>query len=107
MITMALRDTIKKLNALKEQNIRLSVPRRTVLGIPFRNAFDSFPACFIHLVLHDDSDRAVDGVLVLYILLVFGCLEILRIFCDCTDYCSCNRRFSRHVFWQNYGTVAF
>ena len=32
---MALRDTIKKLNALKEQNIRLSVPRRTVFGFLF------------------------------------------------------------------------
>lgn len=32
---MALRDTIKKLNALKEHNIRLSVPRRTVFGFLF------------------------------------------------------------------------
>ena len=32
---MALRDTIKKLNALKEQNIRLSIPRRTVFGFLF------------------------------------------------------------------------
>lgn len=32
---MALRDTIKKLNALKEQNIRLSVPRRPVFGFLF------------------------------------------------------------------------
>ena len=35
MITMAFRDTIKKLDALKEQNIRLSVPRRTVFGFLF------------------------------------------------------------------------
>jgi len=32
---MALRDTIKKLNALKEQNIRLSIPRRAVFGFLF------------------------------------------------------------------------
>ncbi len=32
---MALRDTVKKLNTLKEQNIRLSVPRKTVFGFLF------------------------------------------------------------------------
>lgn len=32
---MKLRDTIKELNSLKEQNIRLSVPRRTVFGFLF------------------------------------------------------------------------